>query len=188
MEWNGMEQTSGYWCRHRSKDCSKAHPLPFQASASWLGGVIPMDNLPHDHIHTGECTQTGATLLLKKKKQKCKGDLEEFLTSTRQRPGIEETEMQRRSRRLPDICLIKTHTAPERCQPEKFATLTFSAFLVVCDQDKKLQIGQQILQGGNFSQLISLLLHHHLQSVSLINQCLVTFLTKCDQDKKFLFA
>ena len=37
------------------------------------------------------------------------------------------------------------HTAPERCQPEKFATLSFSAFLVVCDQDKKLQIGQQIL-------------------------------------------
>ena len=37
------------------------------------------------------------------------------------------------------------HTAPERCQPEKFATLSFSAFLVVCDQDKKLQVGQQIL-------------------------------------------
>ena len=37
------------------------------------------------------------------------------------------------------------HTAPERCQPEKFATLSFSAILVVCDQDKKLQVGQQIL-------------------------------------------
>ena len=37
------------------------------------------------------------------------------------------------------------HTAPEWCQPEKFATLSFSAFLVVCDQDKKLQVGQQIL-------------------------------------------
>ena len=37
------------------------------------------------------------------------------------------------------------HTAPERCQPEKFATPSFSAFLVVCDQDKKLQVGQQIL-------------------------------------------
>ena len=40
---------------------------------------------------------------------------------------------------------VALHTAPERCQPEKFATLSFSAFLVVCDQDKKLQIGQQIL-------------------------------------------
>ena len=40
-----------------------------------------MNNLPHDHMRTGEYTQTGATLLLKKK-QKCKGDLEEFLTST----------------------------------------------------------------------------------------------------------
>ena len=37
------------------------------------------------------------------------------------------------------------HTAPERRQPDKFATLSFSAFLVVCDQDKKLQVGQQIL-------------------------------------------
>ena len=37
------------------------------------------------------------------------------------------------------------HTAPEWCQPEKFATLSFSAFLVICDQDKKLQVGQQIL-------------------------------------------
>ena len=37
------------------------------------------------------------------------------------------------------------HTVPERCQPEKFATPSFSAFLVVCDQDKKLQVGQQIL-------------------------------------------
>ena len=39
----------------------------------------------------------------------------------------------------------RMHTAPERCQPEKFATPSFSAFLVVCDQDKKLQVGQQIL-------------------------------------------
>ena len=37
------------------------------------------------------------------------------------------------------------HTAPEWCQPEKSATLSFSAFLVICDQDKKLQVGQQIL-------------------------------------------
>ena len=37
------------------------------------------------------------------------------------------------------------HTAPERRQPKKFATLSFSAFLVDCDQEKKLQVGQQIL-------------------------------------------
>ena len=40
-----------------------------------------MNNLPHDHVHTDEYTQTGATLLLKEK-QKCKGGFEEFLTST----------------------------------------------------------------------------------------------------------
>ena len=37
------------------------------------------------------------------------------------------------------------HTAPEWCQPEKSAILSFSAFLVICDQDKKLHVGQQIL-------------------------------------------
>ena len=26
----------GYWCRHRSKDCSKAHHLPSQASTFWV--------------------------------------------------------------------------------------------------------------------------------------------------------
>ena len=60
------------------------------------------------------------------------------------------------------------HTAPEGCQPAKLATLSFSAFLVVCDQDKKPHVGQQILKGGNFCQLTSLLLHHHL-SVSFTN-------------------
>ena len=40
---------------------------------------------------------------------------------------------------------LDKHTAPEWCQPEKSATLSFSAFLVICDQDKKLQVGQQIL-------------------------------------------
>ena len=39
-----------------------------------------MNNLPLDHVRTGEYTQTGATLLLKKK-QKCKGDHEELLSS-----------------------------------------------------------------------------------------------------------
>ena len=48
--------------------------------------------------------------------------------------------------RIGHICYQRfQHTAPEWCQPEKFATLSFSAFLVICDQDKKLQVGQQIL-------------------------------------------
>ena len=33
------------------------------------------------------------------------------------------------------------HTAPEWGQAEKLATLSFSAFLVVCDQDKKPHVG-----------------------------------------------
>ena len=37
------------------------------------------------------------------------------------------------------------HTAPEWCQPEMFATLSFSAVLFVCDQDKNLHVAQQIL-------------------------------------------
>ena len=40
---------------------------------------------------------------------------------------------------------IWIHTAPDWCQPDKFATLSFSAFLVVCDRDKKPHVGQQIL-------------------------------------------
>ena len=46
---------------------------------------------------------------------------------------------------LRECVITQGHTAPEWCQPEKFATLSFSAFLVICDQDKKLQVGQQIL-------------------------------------------
>ena len=56
----------------------------------------------------------------------------------------------------------RRHTAPEWCQPDKLVTLSFSAFLVVCDQDKKPHIVQQILKGGNFCQLTSLLLHHNI--------------------------
>ena len=37
------------------------------------------------------------------------------------------------------------HTVPEGGQPDKLATLSFSAFLVVCDQDRKPHVGQQIL-------------------------------------------
>ena len=40
--------------------------------------------------------------------------------------------------------VIPIHTAPECCQPEMFATLSFSAVLIVCDQDKNLHVGQQI--------------------------------------------
>ena len=79
---------------------------------------------------------------------------------------------------------LLSHTAPERCQPDKFATLSFSAFLVVCDQDKKLQVGQQILKGGNFCQLISLLLHHHLSvkfTNSSWNHCFPAFSHIYDQ-------
>ena len=61
MGWDGIY--CGYWCRHRSKDCSKAHHLPSQASPLWVGRVIPKNNLPHGHVCTVEFTQTGATLL-----------------------------------------------------------------------------------------------------------------------------
>ena len=83
-----------------------------------------------------------------------------------------------------EVGFSSPHTAPERCQPDKLATLSFSAFLVVCDQDKKLQVGQQILKGGNFCQLSSLLLHRHL-SVSFTNSswnhCFTAFSHVFDQ-------
>ena len=60
--WDGIY--CGYWCRHRSKDCSKAHHLPSRASTFWVGRVIPKNNLHHDHVCTDEFTQTGATRLL----------------------------------------------------------------------------------------------------------------------------
>ena len=60
------------------------------------------------------------------------------------------------------------HTAPDWCQPEVFGTLNFSAVLIVCDQDKIIHVDQQILKGGNFCQLTTLLLHHHF-SVSFTN-------------------
>ena len=44
-----------------------------------------------------------------------------------------------------DKIIACTHTAPEWCQPEMFATLSFSAVLFVCDQDKNLHVAQQIL-------------------------------------------
>ena len=60
--WDGIY--CGYWCRHRSKDCSKAHHLPSRASTFWVGRVIPKNNLHHDHVCIDEFTQTGATRLL----------------------------------------------------------------------------------------------------------------------------
>ena len=81
-QWNGMEwnRLAGTGVTTAQKIVQRPTPFLTRHSASWLGGVTPMNNLPHDHVHTGEYTQTGATLLLKKK-QKCKGDLEECLTS-----------------------------------------------------------------------------------------------------------
>ena len=45
---------------------------------------------------------------------------------------------------------VRYHTAPEWCQPDKLATLGFSAFLGVCDQDRKPHVGQQIFINGGF--------------------------------------
>ena len=59
-----QKKLCGYWCRHRSKDCSKAHHLPSRAFTFWVGRVIPKNNLHHDHVCTDEFTQTGATRLL----------------------------------------------------------------------------------------------------------------------------
>ena len=36
--WDGIY--CGYWCRHRSKDCSKAHHLPSRASPFGLAGLF----------------------------------------------------------------------------------------------------------------------------------------------------
>ena len=64
LVWDGDGIYCGYWCRHRSKDCSKAHHLPSRAFTFWVGRVIPKNNLHHDHVCTDEFTQTGATRLL----------------------------------------------------------------------------------------------------------------------------
>ena len=33
MDWIGL--TVGYWCFHRSRECSQAHTYPYKASAHW---------------------------------------------------------------------------------------------------------------------------------------------------------
>ena len=76
----GWDKLAGTGVATAQKIVQRPTPFLTRHSASWLGGVTPMNNLPHDHVHTGEYTQTGATLLLKEKR-KCKGDLERFLTS-----------------------------------------------------------------------------------------------------------
>ena len=54
-------------------------------------------------------------------------------------------------------------TLPQNCvNPKSLPLWVFSALLVVCDQDKKPHVVQQILKGGNFCQLTSLLLQHKL--------------------------
>ena len=82
MEWNRL---AGTGVATAQKIVQRPTPFLTRHFASRLGGVPPMNNLPHDHVHTDEYTQTGATLLLKK-----------------------ETEMQRRSRRVPVIGPIET--------------------------------------------------------------------------------
>ena len=52
MGWDGDGIDCWYWCRHRSKDCKKAHHLPSQASTFWVGRVIPMNNLHHGRVCT----------------------------------------------------------------------------------------------------------------------------------------
>ena len=85
MGWDGMgipswDRLSGTGVATAQKIVQRPTPFLTGHSASRLGGVTPMNNLPHDHVRTDEYTQTGATLILKKK-QKCKEDHEEFLTS-----------------------------------------------------------------------------------------------------------
>ena len=48
LGWDGMGYSvvCGYWCRHRSKDCSIAHHLPLWAFAPGSAGFIPEKNLP----------------------------------------------------------------------------------------------------------------------------------------------
>ena len=78
MEWNRL---AGTGVATAQKIVQRPTPFLTRHFASRLGGVPPMNNLPHDHVRIDEYTQTGATLLLKEK-QKCKGGFEEFLTST----------------------------------------------------------------------------------------------------------
>ena len=61
------------------------------------------------------------------------------------------------------------HTAPEWCQPNKLATLSYSAFLVISDQDKEPHVVQQILKGAIFVNWLHFCCSIIYQSHSLIH-------------------
>ena len=46
------------------------------------------------------------------------------------------------------------HTAPYLCQPDRLATLSFSAILIVCDRDKNIHIAQQILEEAKMDGMV----------------------------------
>jgi len=67
------------------------------------------------------------------------------LEQTFWRRGVKCGFLQRLDCRMHDDILFAPHTAPDWCQPDKFGTLSFLAFLVVCDRDKMPHVDQQIL-------------------------------------------
>ena len=60
----GWDRLAGTGVSTAQKIVQRPTPFLFRHSASWLGGVPPMNNLPHDHVHIDEYTQNGATLLI----------------------------------------------------------------------------------------------------------------------------
>ena len=78
--WNGMEwnRLAGTGVATAQKIVQRPTPFLTRHSASRLGGVPPMNNLPHDHVRIDEYTQTGATLK-KKRNKKYNGDPQESL-------------------------------------------------------------------------------------------------------------
>ena len=76
MEWNRL---AGTGVATAQKIVQRPTPFLTRHFASRLGGVPPMNNLPHDHVRIDEYTQTGATLK-KKRNKKYNGDPQESLT------------------------------------------------------------------------------------------------------------
>ena len=66
MEWNGL---AGTGVATAQKIVQRPTPFLTRHFASRLGGVPPMNNLPHDHVRIDEYTQTGATLKKKTKQE-----------------------------------------------------------------------------------------------------------------------
>ena len=77
----GWDKLAGTGVATAQKFVQRPTPFLTRHSASRLGGVPPMNKLPHDHVHIDEYTQTGATLLLKKQNKNCNGDHQESLTN-----------------------------------------------------------------------------------------------------------